>query len=540
AIAAAFAAFFMFRSIETTLRSLGISADRVVIPVALGGTWLVAGSYGWWFQAVRPEVYALQALLTFVVLERIIALEAAWPTQDIKPVYVAALSFGLALANHHFLAFLLLPALAPTLARIVRARGYRPVLGAFGFSLIGLSAYVLLPVRATAGTRMNLGDPVTIERFYWVLSAKVFQKDKGTELEQPMLERFFDVGVQMVDTLHWIPLLMGLVGLYALLRTPGARRIGTIWGVLLVVFIGARAWLGFVRSNPDALGYLMPAFGAVAASATAFVGVMLRFVAGADKRRPSRAAVVVALAAAALGLAQIYRNVDSSNLARFSATDAFDELDYRTLPPRAVVIAHNPQTVFRHWSRSTVEQLRPDVTLVPLPFSGYPGMANQLAGADPELGPLLRSYLLEDELRVSDLQDLAALRPVFVEMDPRLPQAAYFTLVPSGQFHQAMVNNAYADDRRPGQLSEAKSWQTMYRILGPESLRTETRAQLLWRSYMAAVFHAGVGDRDAALIAIQRGRAINADALELRQLEATVLSTPEDSTDPIDIGPFLP
>jgi len=61
------------------------------VPLALGGTWWVTCSYAWWFQAVRPEVYALQALLVMIAIERIVALEADWPTHDVRPLYVAFL-----------------------------------------------------------------------------------------------------------------------------------------------------------------------------------------------------------------------------------------------------------------------------------------------------------------------------------------------------------------------------------------------------------------------------------------------------------------
>src|SRR5688500_7067363 len=125
ALCAALAAAALFSAIDTTVRVLGLRHDRLAIPLARGATWLVAGAYGWWFQGVRPEVYAPQAALACIAIERIVAIEAAWPTQDVRPLYVATFAIGLALANHHFLAFLLLPTLAPTLARVRRARGTR-------------------------------------------------------------------------------------------------------------------------------------------------------------------------------------------------------------------------------------------------------------------------------------------------------------------------------------------------------------------------------------------------------------------------------
>ena len=86
AACASAAAAFLYAAIDTTVRSLGVVRDRLVVPLALGGTWWVVCSYAWWFQAVRPEVYALQALLVMIAVERIVALEAAWPTRDVRPL----------------------------------------------------------------------------------------------------------------------------------------------------------------------------------------------------------------------------------------------------------------------------------------------------------------------------------------------------------------------------------------------------------------------------------------------------------------------
>ena len=125
ALCAAVASGFLFSAIETTVRAMDVRHARLSIPIALGATWLVAFSYAWWMQAVRPEVYALQAMLIAIAIERVVRLEAAWPTHDVKPLYVAALAIGLSLANHHFMGVLVLPALAPSMARVYRARGAR-------------------------------------------------------------------------------------------------------------------------------------------------------------------------------------------------------------------------------------------------------------------------------------------------------------------------------------------------------------------------------------------------------------------------------
>ena len=536
AVCAAVAAGALFRAIETTVRCAGVSSTYVSLPLALGATWLATCSHGFWLQAVRPEVYALQAALICIAIERIVFLEASWPTVDIRPLYIAALSIGLALANHHFLAFLLLPAIAPTLARVHRARGVRPLLIAAGALAVGLATYVYLPLRAGRAPVPNLGVPTDLERIWWVVSAQAYQHTNELSPE-PIGQRVLDVIVQLVDSLHAIPMLLALAGLYALARTPGARRLGFVWGAVLLVFVAARAWLGFVRSNPDALGYLMPAFGAAAALAASFVAAVLTLLGRGATPRPSKTAIALAIALAALGLAQAKQGYQRTSLAQFTATDDVDDARRRTLPQGAVLIAYAPSTVFRFWGGEATERLRPDVTLVPMPFLTYPGMVDALVRDDPDLAPLLRGVLLEGDLRQPDLQSLAATRPVLVELDVRVPPALYETMVPRGGYHEVLADGATEADERAGRAAHDAVLATLLARIGLAADEPGTRDVLLWIFYNDALYYAGFGDRDAARDSTRRARAFAPESPELRTLEL-VLS--DDSRGPLDVTPFIP
>lgn len=538
AFCAALAAGFFFRAIETTIRALGIDRDRVAVPLALGATWLIAGSYAWWFQAVRPEVYALQALLLSVAIERVVALEGAWPAHDLRPLYVAALAFGLALANHHLVAFLALPAVAPTLARVFRARGARPLWLSFAFTAVGLSTYMYLPVRAATDPPANLGDPTNLSRLFWVVSAKVYQQNKGLEAPQPLGERLADVVLILADTFPIVVLVLAVVGAYALVRTAGARRIGYVWIALVVFVVSGPAWLMSVRSNPDILGYMMAGLAAVGALAVAFVAAVVSRIGPRADGGPPILATLLAVVVAALGLVQVKANATEASLASFHATDDFDEERVRRLPPNAVVLAHRPQTVFRHWSVSAVERARPDVTLVPIPFLGYPGVVEALVERDPDVAELLRGYLLEGELRQPDLQSIAARRPLLVELDVRVPLELYETLVPAGLYYEVVDSGATDTDVMEAAAPHEAVLARLYAHLGEEGVdETETRSELLWIHYMDALYFAHVGARGPAREATRRALALNPQARELLALDAALADPTEEG--PLDVSPFV-
>lgn len=542
ALCAALASGFLYSAIDTTVRALGVRHDRLVVPMALGASWLAAGSYGWWLQAVRPEVYALEALLIAIAIERVVALEAAWPTRDLSPLPAAALALGLSLANHHFMGFLCFPAIAPTLARVYRARGARPLAMSGGMIAAGLCTYLYLPIRGATAPPMNLGDPTSLSRLYWVVSAQAYQGSHALQPE-PLGDRFFDVTVSLVESLHLGPVLLALAGAYALLRAPGAVRIGYVWiSLVLFAFVG-RGWLGFVRGNPDALGYLMPAMAGVAALAVSLVAAVLSLLADrgetrVTKRRsePSAALAAVALAVAMLGAMQLVTSRARASLATFHATDDVDELRVRSLPPHAVVLVYAPQSVFRFFDLEATEHVRPDVTMIPMPFLGYHGMIRALTERAPDVAGVLRSELLDGEPSASELQSLASRRPVLVELDVRVPLSLHETLLPDRIFYTVEPAGTTDVDVRAASRRRAEVLDGLRAALGDGADEAETRQQLLWIHYQDALYAASVGEREAARLSLSRALAIAPSARELVLLR-DALADPS-AHGPIDVRPF--
>ncbi len=540
AACAAIAGVFLHRAVRTTLRAQGVDRDLVVLPTALGASWLATLSYGYWLQAIRPEVYALEAMLLAIAIERVVTLEARWPTLELAPLHHAGLALGLGLANHHFMAFLVVPALLPTLARVARARGARPLALFSAAVALGLSTYLYLPIRARTSPPMDLGHPADLANFFWVVSARAYQHTYAIEGD-PFGVRALEVVAALADELHLATLFVALAGAYAILRTEGARRIGLVW--LLVALLGGlgRAALGFVHDNPDALGYLMPTTMALAALAAAFVGALAHLLTSPEAGRASRgrehAAAALAFVALASGAFQLPRTAPRVSLRDFTATDAFDGPRYRDLPLFAVVVAYQPETAFRYFALRASDGSRPDVTVVPMPFLGYPGVLDALVAREPALAPMLRGYLLEGELRQPDVQSLAAERPLLVELDPRVPPSLIETIVPSGLLYSVEPGGATDMDVLRGARVRRAILARLDADLGDQArTNRETRAALVWLHYMDALFFARVGARASAREAAARGLELAPEARELVGL-ARALEAPGEG--PLDVSPFV-
>jgi hypothetical protein len=75
---------------------MGLARASSILPAALCVAWLWALGFGVWFQAVRPEVYALQGLVLLFTFERLVRVQASGGA-DPRPLYAAALALGLGL-----------------------------------------------------------------------------------------------------------------------------------------------------------------------------------------------------------------------------------------------------------------------------------------------------------------------------------------------------------------------------------------------------------------------------------------------------------
>lgn len=538
-LCAAASSLALFVAFERQLHWTGLRAEGARCGLALAASLWCAGSYAWLVQSTHPEVYALQAALSCWILERTLRIQSH-SGRDAPALYQLGFLGGLALGNHHFLALLLIPVVAPTLWQALQQLKARGIAWATTALLLGLSVYVYLPLRASAGAALRLGQPNTWANFIWLVSARAFQKNTGDGVPQPLSERLFDVIVALVQGVHWVVIALSILGLYALWRLPVTRRIAYLYTATLVIFITARGWLGFVRSNPDALGYLMLAHVALVAGALGFIAMLWRLI---DEQgwvvapRWSNLLTTLLIAAA---IYHGYTTLSRTALRYpFNATDVLADPRRRDLPPKTIVLAHAPATIFQHWGGEATENLRPDVVVVPVPFLSYPSMLAHLIEVTPELSPLLDGYRRSGQFQTADLESLAAQRPLLIEMDTRILPDLTRTLAPWGVLYQVLPGGATTTDVRIAQRAQETLYHRLYDALGSTQLEYhETSQQLLWLHFMDALYYASYGALDASLVAIDQGLRLQPLAKELHALKSMLLRHPGEG--PVDVTPFMP
>jgi len=172
---------------------------------------------------------------------------------------------------------------------------------------------------------------------------------------------------------------------------------------------------------------------------------------------------------------------------------------------------------------------------VPLPFLRYPGVAEAVARAHPELRELVARFLASDRLELAPLLRLAARRPVLTEIEAHVPPETQRALLPAGLLY-AVVNPRVV----PGLLTNAAALQRRIHAriaadLGAGITETETSRQLLWVRYMDALYYAAHERADLAREALAAALRLHPHDAHLRALRKALA----DPRGPLDVRPFF-
>jgi hypothetical protein len=218
--------------------------------------------------------------------------------------------------------------------------------------------------------------------------------------------------------------------------------------------------------------------------------------------------------------------------------DPFDELRYRSLPARSVVVATTPQTVFRHVELQSAERTRPDLLLVPLPFLRYPGVAEAVVSRAPSTAALVDAYMARDALDPRALIQLARVRPVFVELDTtHISPSDYFALTPAGPLYRVLDHPSSRPAWPELVAAQERSQRGLLRALPHIDMDLEAKRQVLWLHYTDALYFAALGHRKAAQRSLAAGARLYPNDVHLRAMQKALATSQADG--PIDVTPFL-
>jgi 4-amino-4-deoxy-L-arabinose transferase-like glycosyltransferase len=354
----------------------------------------------YWTWSLAAEVFPLNDLLVALLLYLLVV----WNERPARswPLVLAALVFGLGLANHQTIA-LVAPGIAYLLWRHGAALLRRPVvLGVCAVALVaGLTPYLYLPWAASRQPPLAWGDPTAPGYLLQLVTRSIYG---GTQLVSNSaiaggspIERLVAFG-RSFSVLEWLLLAIGFRYAYRWLRW-------LFWFTLLAVVLPGPAFAVYANINlaqPWALSVLERFFLLAHVLLAPIVGlgvIQLGELARAALKRaripelhPSdisavapAVSVLIGGVLVVLGVAALPAvNLSDSHVARYYAEDVLFSLD-----ESAVLLVGGDAGLLPIYYLQVAEGRRPDVRLVMRPFVELPWYRRDLARRDPAIGNAL-------------------------------------------------------------------------------------------------------------------------------------------------------
>lgn len=372
AVATVFSAALIYEIVARTLSEPG-SKQAWLAALMAGYTFGLAPLV--WSQAVITEVYALHAFLIALILYLFVV-----PIKNMKPKILERLRgfiLGLAMGNHVTTIFMFpLILVSENKVNSDSAKLH------YAFSLIrqlvwfsiGLSIYLTLPLRALTTPPVNWGNPVTLERFWWLVSGELYRSYYLRFEFNDILGRMQAWASLLLQQFGWLGVTLGIVGLI-LFFNPSRLYLGSIWiGLVYSLF-------SFIYLSDDSNIYLIPLYISFAIWVGLGVGNILR----KFSFRPTGVtlgALFLFVCYYAIRIPGYVGQVDASKDLR---AEEFGRQVMIDAPKNALVFVKGDRAVFTIWYFHFALQERPDLIVIAEELLHFDWYLDTLRGIYPSL-----------------------------------------------------------------------------------------------------------------------------------------------------------
>jgi hypothetical protein len=327
---------------------------------AISASLTLAFSGLFWSQAVIAEVYALNALFAAGLLYGALQIK---PSNQNWLIPVLFGLVGLSLGNH--LSILLIVPLIIWLLKIEwRWRLVVTTCLAFG---LGLSIYLIIPIRAAALPPVNWGGATNWPNFWWLVSAEAYHSLLLALSWQFVPTRLAVLMGLLAGVFIWWGLPVSLLGFQRLLRLNHSLGFASL---LTLVLFSIYA-IGY--NTTDSYIYLLPALLMLSlwlGWGLFDVGHTLRQFLG-DK---PYADTLIAGGLICLPLLSLWLNFSAQNMSRDGEAYAYAQQSLQIVAADAVIITDDDPRTFALWYGRYGLNLRPDVAIINsnlLPYAWY-------------------------------------------------------------------------------------------------------------------------------------------------------------------------
>ncbi len=278
------------------------------------------------------------------------------PVLDTKKIYLISFIYGLSLANHWPSMVLLLPIVLYLMYYFRSTMSLKACVMCGLLALLGLSAYLYLPIRAAGYPPVNWGNPVNFDNFFALVTRKdyVYPVNASAGL---IFMQVKEAAAMFITNLSWF-LIFTLAGLYFILK-----RNRLIAAVFSAVFLLTSAAVVFFNRTPEHAMtllhiFLLPAFyAAVVFTITGIIGII-------GLIRNEKLAYAASAAIAAAVLIQGLCGLDEVNNSRNYLAYDYGMNILKTMEKGSLYLPEGDSNIFPLLYMREVEKKRPDVSFV--------------------------------------------------------------------------------------------------------------------------------------------------------------------------------
>jgi hypothetical protein len=350
-----------------TLSRTGLRGEdgRLAYICALSASLTLAFSALFWSQAVITEVYTLNAFFAALLLYGALHLQ---PANERWLVPVLAGLLGLSLGNH-----LSILCLVPLFLGIKISWSWPRLITAGLAFVIGLSVYLILPLRAATWPPINWGAVTTWPNFFWLVTAEPY---RSLPFTLPWSFIPVRVGVELrllAETFMGWGILVGLVGLRELFKRD---RLLAMTSLLVFCLISVYA-IGY--NTTDSYIYLLPACLILAWWLGYGLYNLLDSLPGLSSRWFSMGIVML------LPFLSLWLNFAGQDLSQDYVAYDYARRSLGRVPAEAIILVDADPETFALWYGRYGLGLRPDVAVVNSNLLAYPWYHQLLHRTHPPL-----------------------------------------------------------------------------------------------------------------------------------------------------------
>jgi hypothetical protein len=265
--------------------------------------------------------------------------------------------------------------------------------------LIGLSVYLLIPLRAISQPPINWGNAVTFDNFWNLITARLYS---GYAFAVPLSDypnRFIAFGQLLVAQFGWIGTLLATIGIFRALN--GFNKNWRWLSPTIVLYL----IFAFTYNTFDADLYLIPvwmlASWAVARGALSVIESITHH----TSRLTRYALLFTCTIILFVPISTIAAHFSSMDLSQdFKASEFIQKLDPH-LPLNAIILTSSDAQTFTLWYYRAVEHWRPDISVIDMRLAAYADWYNQTVinqGSPPNLVPFDPEATWQQRLRAAN------------------------------------------------------------------------------------------------------------------------------------------